>query len=153
MEHRIGGLEKENITGNISYDPLNHELMVKIRAEKVAMVANTLPLQTFENGNETSKILIIGWGSTYGAITQAVSELQNEGIDVAQIHIKYINPLPKNIGELIQPFDKILVAELNNGQLINLIRANHLKDAKGINKIQGQPFQIIEIKEAIKQAL
>ncbi len=153
LEHRIGGLEKENITGNISYDQLNHELMVKIRAEKVAMVANTLPLQTFENGNETSKILIIGWGSTYGAITQAVSELQNEGIDVAQIHIKYINPLPKNIGELIQPFDKILVAELNNGQLINLIRANHLKDAKGINKIQGQPFQIIEIKEAIKQAL
>ncbi len=153
LENRIGGLEKENITGNISYDPLNHELMVKLRAEKVQKIANFIPTQAFENGNENSQLLIIGWGSSYGSITEAVKELRAEGLDIAQIHIKYLNPMPKNLGEIIKVFDKIVVAELNSGQLIKLIRANYLKDAKGINKVQGQPFQVIEIKEAIKQYL
>lgn len=153
LEHRIGGLEKENISGNISYDPANHELMVKLRAEKVANVANFIPTQVFENGNENSQLLIIGWGSSYGSITEAVKELRLEGLDIAQIHIKYLNPLPKNLGEIIMSFEKIVVAELNSGQLIKIIRANYLKDAKGINKVQGQPFQVIEIKEAIKQYL
>ncbi|MDI1234426.1 MAG: 2-oxoacid:acceptor oxidoreductase subunit alpha [bacterium] len=148
-EHRIGGLEKENITGNISYDPLNHELMVKLRAEKVERVADIIPPQKFESGNEKSSLLIIGWGSTYGSIGAAVNELNNEGYDVAQIHLKYINPLPANLEELIKPFDKVMVAELNNGQLIKLIRDKYLKDAIGINKIQGQPFMVKEIKESI----
>lgn len=152
-EHRIGGLEKENITGNISYDPLNHELMVKLRAEKVERVSSILPLQEFENGNNKSRLLIIGWGSTYGSISAAVTELNAEGFDIAQIHLKYINPLPSNLGELLKGFDKILVAELNNGQLVRIIRDKFVKDAKGIHKIQGQPFMVKEIKEAILKNL
>ena len=153
MEHRIGGLEKENITGNISYDAANHELMVKLRAQKVMNVADTLPLQTFEHGNKDSKALIIGWGSTFGSISTATKELREEGIDIAHIHLKYINPLPRNLGEMIKNFDHVFVAELNNGQLIRLIRDQFLKDAKGINKIQGQPFQITEIKDILKHNL
>jgi 2-oxoglutarate ferredoxin oxidoreductase subunit alpha len=153
FEHRIGGLEKENITGNISYEPANHELMVKLRAQKVANVADHIPLQAYENGSENSKALIIGWGSTYGSITTAVKELRTEGHDIAQIHLKYINPLPANLHELVRSFDRIFVAELNNGQLIKLIRDKYQKDAVGINKIQGQPFQVSEIRETLKNAL
>ncbi len=149
MEHRIGGLEKENITGNISYDPANHELMVKLRAEKVEKVAEIIPLQAFENGTENSKLLVIGWGSTYGSISAAVKELQDEGHDIAQIHLKYINPLPSNLEQMGKNFDKVMVADLNNGQRIKLIRDKFLKDAKGIQKIQGQPFMVSEIKAAI----
>lgn len=149
-EHRIGGLEKEHISGNISYDPANHELMVKLRARKVEMVADDLPLQEFDQGSASSKVLVIGWGSTYGSISTAVSELRDEGLDAAHIHLRYINPLPKNLGELIAPFDKIFVAELNNGQLIKIIRDKFLKDAKGINKIQGQPFHVSEIRDQLR---
>jgi 2-oxoglutarate ferredoxin oxidoreductase subunit alpha len=152
-EHRIGGLEKENISGNISYDPANHEMMVKLRAAKVARVADSIPQQTFDHGNATSKALIIGWGSTRGSISTAVKELREEGIDIAHIHLQYLNPMPVNIGELIKDFDQVFVAELNDGQLIRLIRDRFLKDAMGINKIQGQPFQVSEIKETIKQYL
>lgn len=153
MAHRIGGLEKEHITGNISYDAANHEFMVKMRAQKVKNVADVLPKQDFEHGNSQSKALIIGWGSTFGSISTAVKELREEGLDVAHIHLKYINPLPSNLGELLKNFDQIFVAELNNGQLIRLIRDQFLKDAQGINKIQGQPFQISEIKEIIKHQM
>jgi len=149
FEHRIGGLEKENISGNISYEPENHELMVKLRAEKVERVAEVLPLQKFENGNEMSELLIIGCGSTFGSISAAVNELILEGHSIAHIHLKYINPMPLNIGDLIKPFNKVMVAELNNGQLIRVIRDKYLKDAIGINKIQGQPFMVKEIKDAI----
>jgi 2-oxoglutarate ferredoxin oxidoreductase subunit alpha len=152
-EHRIGGLEKENVTGNISYEPANHEMMVKLRAQKVANVAAYIPQQTYQYGNDTSKALIIGWGSTFGSITSAVKDLREEGMDIAQIHLKYINPLPENLGNIISNFDKIFVAELNNGQLIRLIREKYLKDATGINKVQGQPFQVSEIRETIKHAL
>lgn len=153
MEHRIGGLEKENITGNISYDAANHELMVKLRAQKVLNVADSIPLQTFEHGSIDSKALIIGWGSTFGSISAAVKELKSENIDVAHLHLKYINPLPKNLESLIAGFDTIFVAELNNGQLIKIIRDKYLKDAIGINKIQGQPFQVSEIRDTIKHHL
>ncbi len=151
MEHRIGGLEKENISGNISYDPANHEFMVKTRARKVLNVADTIPLQTFEHGNEKSKSVIIGWGSTFGSISTAVKELREEGMDIAHLHLKYINPMPVNVGELLKNIDHVFVAELNDGQLIRIIRDRFLKDAMGINKIQGQPFQVREIKETIKQ--
>jgi len=153
MEHRIGGLEKETITGNISYDPANHETMVKIRAAKVERAADSIPLQVFENGHAQSDALIIGWGSTYGSITTAVRELNQEGFDIAQIHIKYLSPFPKNLGELIGSFKRVFVAEMNNGQLIKVIRDKFMVDAIGINKIQGQPFQVIEIKENLKQYL
>jgi 2-oxoglutarate ferredoxin oxidoreductase subunit alpha len=151
MTHRIGGLEKENITGNISYEGANHELMVKIRAQKVANVAYQIPLIEFDQGDENSDCLVIGWGSTYGSIFTAVSELKAEGLNVAQLHLKYINPFPLNFHEKLKPFKRVFVAELNNGQLIKLIREQFLIDAIGINKIQGQPFSLLEIKETIKQ--
>lgn len=153
MEHRIGGLEKENISGNISYDAANHEMMVKIRAGKVANVAFSIPPQQFEQGNAQSKAVIIGWGSTYGSITTAVEELRAEGTDIAQIHLRYLNPFPENMEQLISGFDTVFVAELNNGQLIKLIRERFLKNAVGIHKIQGQPFQVAELTETIKQHL
>ncbi|MEZ4805556.1 MAG: 2-oxoacid:acceptor oxidoreductase subunit alpha [Bacteroidia bacterium] len=153
MTHRIGGLEKENITGNISYEAANHEFMVKLRAQKVENVKFILPKQSYELGDSDSEILIIGWGSTHGSIYSAVEELRNEGLNIAHLHLKFINPMPENIGDLIQSFDKIFVAELNNGQLIKLIRDRFLKDAIGINKIQGQPFQIQEIKDTIKSQI
>jgi 2-oxoglutarate ferredoxin oxidoreductase subunit alpha len=151
MEHRIGGLEKENITGNISYDPANHEMMVKIRAQKVANVADVIPEQNFEYGNINSKALVIGWGSTYGSISTAVKELREEGLDLAYIHIRYLSPFPKNLDSIMSAFDTIFVAELNNGQLIKVLRDRSLKDCIGINKIQGQPFQVAELKAHIKQ--
>ncbi len=151
MEHRIGGLEKENISGNISYDPANHEMMVKIRAQKVENVANYIPEQTFEYGNKDSKALIVGWGSTFGSISTAVKELREEGLDIAYIHIRYLSPFPKNLQEIVSAFDTIFVAELNNGQLIKVLRDKYLKDCIGINKIQGQPFQVAELKAHINQ--
>jgi 2-oxoglutarate ferredoxin oxidoreductase subunit alpha len=149
LEHRVGGIEKENETGNISYDPENHELMVKIRQAKVDKIADYVPLQTIDNGNDKGKLLILGWGSTYGSIKTAVREVLAEGYDVSHAHIKYLNPLPKNLGELIKNFDKILIPEINNGQLIKIIRDKFLVDAKGLNKIQGMPFTSAEIKNKI----
>lgn len=153
LEHRVGGIEKENETGNISYDPENHELMVKIRQAKVDNIANYVPLQTIDNGNATGKLLILGWGSTYGAIKTAVREAVAEGYDVSHAHVKYMNPLPKNLGELIKGFDKVLIPEMNNGQLIKIIRDKFLVDAKGLNKIKGMPFASGEIKEKIVEML
>jgi 2-oxoglutarate ferredoxin oxidoreductase subunit alpha len=153
LEHRIGGLEKEHETGNISYDAANHEFMVKMRAAKVAKVADDIPEQTLALGNTNSKALVIGWGSTYGSIHQAIIELNAEGLDLAQLHLSYIQPMPKNIAELIKAFDVVMVVEMNNGQLIKVIRDQFLVDAKGIHKIQGQPFQVQELKASIKQII
>jgi len=153
LEHRVGGIEKENETGNISYDPENHELMVKLRQEKINRIAEYIPEQTFEQGNKNSKLLVVGWGSTYGSIKATVKELRNEGIDIAQIHIKYLNPFPKNLGVLLNKFDKILVPELNNGQLIRLLRDQFLVDAKGYNKIKGLPLTTAELKNAMLDLL
>ena len=153
VEHRLGGLEKDKETGNVSYDPENHEYMVKIRAEKVANIANYIPLQEFDSGSEKSKLLVLGWGSTYGSIKTVVRDLATEGVDVAHAHIKYIQPMPKNLGELLSGFDKILIPEMNNGQLITLIRDQYLVDAKPLNKIKGVPFEAREIKSAILNML
>jgi 2-oxoglutarate ferredoxin oxidoreductase subunit alpha len=149
LEHRLGGLEKEHLTGNVSYDSENHQYMVKLRAEKIEKIADYIPLQKLDSGQEKAKVLVLGWGSTYGAIKTAVKELLNEGYSVAHAHLRYINPLPKNLGQLLKGFDTILVPEINNGQLIKLIRDQFLVDAIPFNKIKGVPFESREIKNRI----
>ena len=153
LEHRVGGLEKDQETGNVSYDPENHHQMVKIRAAKVDKIADYIPLQELESGSENSKLIVVGWGSTYGAIKTAVRDLASEGVDVAHTQIKYIQPMPKNLGKILSNYDKILVPEMNNGQLIKLIRDRYLVDAKPLNKIKGMPFEAQEIKSAILNML
>ncbi|MDQ3192800.1 MAG: 2-oxoacid:acceptor oxidoreductase subunit alpha [Bacteroidota bacterium] len=153
LEHRIGGLEKEHETGNISYDPDNHEFMVKLREEKVQRIADFIPLQEMDSGKDSGKLLVIGWGSTYGAIKTAVNELKTEGLEVSHLHLRYLNPLPKNLGQLLNNFEHILIPEMNNGQLLQILRAAFLKDAKGLNKIKGLPFTVEEIKVKIREML
>ena len=153
LEHRVGGLEKDQETGNVSYDPENHHQMVKIRAAKVDKIADYIPPQELESGSENSELLVVGWGSTFGAIKTVVRELAVEGIDVAHTHIKYIHPMPKNLGQILSNYDKILIPEMNNGQLIKLIRDRYLVDAQPLNKIKGMPFEAQEIKSAILNML
>jgi len=149
FEHRIGGLEKENITGNISYDPANHQEMVRIRQEKVDRIADYIPLQNLDSGPDKGSILVLGWGSTYGAIKSAVNELQQEGKAVSHAHLRYMRPFPKNLGEILKNFEKVLVPEINNGQLIKIIRDQYLVDAKGYSKIMGVPITKSEMKAQI----
>lgn len=153
LEHRIGGLEKQNITGNISYDSENHQLMVKLRQEKVDKIAQYIPEQKLDSGPEKGKLLVIGWGSTYGAIKTACEAVRNGGEDVAHIHLRYIRPFPANLEHLIRNYDKVLVPELNNGQLVRLLRDQFLIDAKGMNKIMGIPFTKSELVETIRTML
>src|SRR5918993_222382 len=148
LEHRIGGLEKENITGNVSYDPENHQLMVKIRQEKVDKIANNIPLQTIDNGPEEGDLLVLGWGSTYGVIKTAVDELVKDGYSVAHAHLRYLRRFPRNLGELLGKYKKVLIPEINNGQLIKIIRDQYLVDAKAYNKVMGIPITKSEIIEA-----
>lgn len=153
LEHRIGGIEKQNITGNISYDADNHEFMVKLRQSKVDNVSKHIPKQELDSGPERGDLLVIGWGSTYGAIKTAVGQLQEEGKKVAHAHIKYINPFPQNLGDLLKNYNKVLVAEMNNGQLIKILRDKYMIDAIALNKIQGQPFNTEEIKNKLIEVL
>jgi 2-oxoglutarate ferredoxin oxidoreductase subunit alpha len=144
LEHRIGGLEKENITGNVDYTPANHELMVHLRAEKVLRISNDIPLAEIE-GDEQGEILVVGWGSTYGAIKTAVQRHRLKGHSVSHLHLHYINPMQKNVGDILSRYKTILVPELNMGQLIKILRSNYLIPAIGLNKIQGLPFRAEEI--------
>lgn len=153
LEHRVGGLEKEDITGNVSYDPENHQKMVKIREEKVEQIANYIPEQQIDNGPTSGKVLVLGWGSTYGAIKSAVKELVDNGAYVSHTHLRYIRPFPKNLGTILHQFEHVLIPELNNGQLIKLIRDKYLVDAKGLNKIKGIPFTREEILAEVKKYL
>ncbi|HVI45541.1 MAG TPA: 2-oxoacid:acceptor oxidoreductase subunit alpha [Chitinophaga sp.] len=153
LEHRIGGLEKQNITGNVSYDPENHQLMVKIRQEKVDKIAEHIPQQKIEVGPEKGKVLVLGWGSTYGAIKSAVLELLAEGHEVAHAHIRHLRPFPKNLGEILHSYDKVLIPEINNGQLIKIIRDQFLIDAKGYHKIMGVPITKGELVTHIREML
>lgn len=153
MEHRIGGLEKQNITGNISYDTENHQVMVKIRQEKVDKIASHIPLQKLDSGPEKGKILVLGWGSTYGAIKSACAELQKQGHAVSHAHLRYIRPFPSNLGEIINNFEQVLIPEINNGQLIKIIRDVYFVDAKGYNKIMGIPITKGELIDTIKKML
>jgi 2-oxoglutarate ferredoxin oxidoreductase subunit alpha len=152
LEHRIGGLEKEDVTGNVSYDPMNHEHMIKTRAQKIANIANEIP-ELAVSGPETGDLLVIGWGGTYGAITTAVQRAQRQGLMVASAHLRYLNPMPRNIGAVLKRYKKVLVPELNAGQLRLLLRGTFLVDAIGLNKIQGRPFLVSEIESKIREVL
>jgi 2-oxoglutarate ferredoxin oxidoreductase subunit alpha len=151
LEHRIGGLEKQNITGNISYDPANHQEMVKLRQEKVDRVADYIPLQQLDSGPETGDVLVLGWGSTFGAIKSAVAQLQQEGKAVSHAHLRYLRPFPKNLGDILNNFKKVLVPEINNGQLVKIIRDQYFVDAKAYNKIMGVPITKKEMVEEINR--
>ncbi|MFN8247510.1 MAG: 2-oxoacid:acceptor oxidoreductase subunit alpha [Ferruginibacter sp.] len=153
MEHRIGGLEKQNITGNISYEAANHQLMVKIRQEKVDKIASYIPEQKLDSGPDSGDVLVIGWGSTYGSIKSACAELQKQGHKVSHAHLRYVRPFPSNLGDIIKNFKHVLIPEINNGQLIKIIRDVYFVDAKGYNKIMGVPITKGEMLEAIKKLL
>lgn len=153
LEHRIGGLEKQDVTGNVSYDQDNHQHMVKTRQAKVDKIADYIPLQTLDSGPQKGKVLVLGWGSTYGAIKSAVAELQAEGKAVSHAHLRYVKPFPRNLGEIIRNFDKVLIPEINNGQLVRIIRDEFLVDAKGYNKIMGVPITKSELLDAIEAML
>lgn len=153
LEHRLGGLEKEHETGNVSYDSDNHEFMVHTRAEKVARIADSIPVQELDAGSQQAEILVLGWGSTYGAIKTAIKELLEDGCSVAHAHLRYICPFPKNLGELIKGYKHVLIPEINNGQLIKVIRDQYAINAMGLSKIKGIPFESREIKNHILEIL
>ena len=153
LSHRIGGLEKEHLTGNVSYDPENHEFMVKMRQAKIDKIADYIPLQQIDSGDENADLLLLSWGSTYGVVKTAVKEVQEAGKKVAHIHLRYLNPFPKNLGDLLKKFDKILVPEMNNGQLVKIVRDKYLAPAEGFNKIKGLPFATEELVEKINAVL
>ncbi len=152
LEHRIGGLEKEHISGNISYNPENHDFMIKMRAEKIERIADDIPLQAIE-GDAEGEILVVGWGSTYGAIKDAVQSLRERGHSVSHAHLRYLNPFPKNLGEILYKFKRVVVPEINNGQLLQLLRSKYLVPAVGFNVIKGLPLRAEEIEESIESLL
>jgi 2-oxoglutarate/2-oxoacid ferredoxin oxidoreductase subunit alpha len=152
VEHRIGGIEKEDVTGNISYDPENHEHMVLTRQAKIDKIADRLPPAEIE-GPATGDVLIVGWGGTYGALRQATLQLRAEGAAVGHLHLRYLNPLQSNVGELLRRYRRVVVAELNRGQLRSILRDKFLVDARGLNKIQGKPFKVREVVEAVRKLL
>ncbi|WP_372638873.1 2-oxoacid:acceptor oxidoreductase subunit alpha [Fodinibius sp.] len=153
LEHRVGGLEKEDETGDVSYDPDNHEKMVKMREAKRDKISEFIPLQEIDNGVENGETVVVGWGSTYGSIRTVVHELRQEGVDVSHIHIRYLSPFPRNLETLLKGYDTVLVPEINNGQLVRLLRSEFMIRAKGINKIKGRPFGVEELKEEIKNGI
>jgi 2-oxoglutarate ferredoxin oxidoreductase subunit alpha len=148
LEHRIGGIEKQDVTGNISYEADNHDHMVRLRAEKVRRVAQEIPPTTI-NGPHTGEVLVVGWGGTYGSIAAAVEEAQMEGVSVAAVHLRHLNPLPPDLGQILSQYRKVLVPEINSGQLVRVLRAEYLVDAVGFNRVRGVPLATQDIVEAI----
>ena len=149
LEHRIGGLEKQHETGHVSHDPDNHELMTRLRAEKIEKIADSIPHQTIDNGPESGDLLILGWGSSYGAIKTAVELAHEQGLNVAHAHLRYLNPFPKNLGKLMAAYKKVLIPENNYGQLVHLIRDKYLFEPVSFTKVKGLPFTEMEILEKI----
>ena len=152
LEHRIGGLEKADVTGNISYDPDNHDYMCRVRAQKVAGIAGDIPELEVDH-DDGAKLLVLGWGGTYGPITAAVRKVRKAGGKVAQAHLRYLNPFPRNVGDVLRTYDRVLVPEMNLGQLLKLVRAEFLVDAAGYNRVRGLPFSSQELSEAIEAML
>ncbi|MBT5110372.1 MAG: 2-oxoacid:acceptor oxidoreductase subunit alpha [Rhodospirillaceae bacterium] len=153
LMHRIGGIEKSYDSGHISYDPENHQKMTDVRAAKINGIARDIPAQTVEHGTASGKIAVVGWGSTYGPISRAVTNLIEDGHDVSHIHLRHIWPFPENLGDLLADFEQVLVPEMNNGQLVTVLRSEFLVPAEGLNKVNGQPFKIFEIEDAIRERL
>jgi 2-oxoglutarate/2-oxoacid ferredoxin oxidoreductase subunit alpha len=153
LAHRIGGLEKAYDSGHISYDPANHQKMTDTRMQKIAGIADVIDPQAVDQGNETGRLAVVGWGSTYGPISRAVGNMRKEGLDVSHIHLRHIWPMPRNLGDLLRGFDRVLVPEMNTGQLRTVLRSEYLVDAEGLNKVTGQPFKIAEIEAAIRSRL
>ncbi len=153
LEHRIGGIERSQTSGHISYDPDNHQAMTKLRAQKVANVAKDLPAASIEQGDATGDLLVVGWGSTYGAISEAVAQVRAKGKKVSHLHLRHIWPLPQGLETILSSFGRVLVPELNNGQLVYLLRSQFRVEAEPFDKIQGQPFRIAELVEAIEARL
>jgi 2-oxoglutarate ferredoxin oxidoreductase subunit alpha len=152
LEHRIGGLEKQSVTGNVNYDPDNHQRMTIERQSKIDQIAERIPELAVE-GSPDADLLVVAWGSTYGAITSAVRKLNAQGKKVAHAHLRYLNPMPKNTAEVIKRYQRVIVPEMNMGQLLFKLRADFLVDAKGVNKVKGRPFLVSEIESAIQDAL
>ena len=152
LEHRIGGLEKQDVTGNVNYEPLNHERMVRLRAEKIAAIVQDVP-DAVPAGAESGDLLIVSWGSTSGPITAALKAEKFAKYGIGHVHLRHLNPLPKNLGDLLMRYDKVLVPEMNMGQLVMILRAKYLVDAQGYNKIQGKPFKTAELERKIEQIL
>jgi 2-oxoglutarate ferredoxin oxidoreductase subunit alpha len=150
LEHRIGGLEKSDITGNVSYDPANHDRMVHLRQEKIDRIAQDIPELTV-NGDESGGLLVLGWGSTYGVITTAVQRARSRGLKVSCASLRYLNPFPPNLEQVLRRYDQVLIPEINLGQLRLLIRGKFLVDAVGLNKVSGRPFTIAEVEEKITE--
>ena len=152
LEHRVGGLEKEYLTGNVSYSPTNHEQMIRVRARKIAGIAAEIG-PTEIRGDSAGDLVVVGWGSTYGSIAAAVEQARQQGLSVSQVHLRYLNPLPQDLGDVLRRFKKVLVPEMNMGQLVRLLRAEYLVDAVGLNKIQGLPFKVSDIVSRIEKML
>ncbi len=150
--HRIGGLEKQNETGNVSYDGDNHELMVRLRAEKIQKVAEDIPEQAVA-GPQEGDLLVLSWGGTFGACTTAVSRCHAKGLSVAHAHLRYMNPLPRNLGDILRRYKRVLIPELNLGQLRMLIHATYLHETHGYNKVKGKPFEVGELVTKIEEQL
>ncbi|MGB7845341.1 MAG: 2-oxoacid:acceptor oxidoreductase subunit alpha [Candidatus Acidiferrum sp.] len=152
LEHRIGGLEKQDVSGNVNYEPLNHENMVRIRAAKIDAIVQDVP-NVMPTGDPEGDLLIVSWGSTFGAITQAVKGQRDKGRKIGHLHLRYLNPLPSNVGDILKRYKRVLVPELNMGQLLWVLRAKYLVNAVGLNKIQGRPFKQVELDQKIEEML
>jgi 2-oxoglutarate/2-oxoacid ferredoxin oxidoreductase subunit alpha len=150
LEHRIGGLERSATTGNISYDPDNHQTMTDLRAAKIQGIARDIPLQEPALGDSHGDVAVVGWGSTFGPIHQAVRNLRDRGWSISHIHIRYLWPFPRNLGDLLRGFGRVLVPEMNAGQLVTVLRAHYLVAAEGINQVTGKPFKVTDIEQAIR---
>ena len=153
LEHRIGGLEKDYDSGHIAYDPDNHQRMTQVRAAKIRGIAHAIPPQEPAVGNQQGRLAVVGWGSTFGAINQAVRRVRAQGLDVAHLHLRHLHPLPSNLGELLRGFERVLVPELNNGQLLTLLRSEYLIPAEGFNQVSGLPFKVADLEQAIRSRL
>jgi 2-oxoglutarate ferredoxin oxidoreductase subunit alpha len=153
LEHRIGGLERHETTGNISYDPDNHQRMTDLRLAKVRRMADDIPRQCVSLGEDRGDVAVVGWGSTWGPIHQAVRHLRAEGRRVSHVHLRYLWPLPRNLGDLLRAFDEVLVPEMNAGQLVTVLRSEYLIPARGVNKVTGKPFKVREVEDAVREAM
>ena len=152
LEHRIGGLEKQDVTGNVNYEPLNHERMVRLRAAKVAAVVQDVP-DVVPAGDPDGDLLLVGWGSTFGPITAALGAQRARGRRIGHVHLRHLNPLPPDLGQILRQYRRVLVPEINSGQLVRVLRAEYLVDAVGFNRVRGMPLASQEILEAINQLL